>query len=228
MGPREVAKDIYLIGGDGITDPSDCAVYIMDLGELVMIDAGAGQSYNEIVVNIEELGLDPAKLQAICLTHCHIDHIGGAPRFREAYGCHIIMHELDAAPVEQGDNRMTAASWYRLRFPPMPVDIKLQKEEERLRFDEQELVLLHTPGHTPGHISVYLDRGGTRTLFGQDIHGPFSEEFGSDLAAWRRSMERLLALEADILCEGHFGVFQPKDCVAAYIEHYLWQYGEKG
>lgn len=59
-------------------------------------------------------------------------------------------------------------------------------------------------------------------------HGPFSEEFGSELAAWRKSMERLLALEADILCEGHFGVFRPKENVAAYIEHYLEQYRGPG
>ena len=227
MGPREVTKDIYMIGGADITDPRDCAVYLLNLGELVMIDAGAGESYDEIVLNIEKVGLDPAKLKAICLTHCHIDHIGGASRFREAFGCQLIMHQLDATPVEKGDSRMTAATWYNLRFPPMSVDVKLTKEEERLRFGDQGLVFLHTPGHTPGSLSVYLDRRGTRVLFGQDIHGPFSEEFGSDLAAWRMSMEKLLALEADILCEGHFGVFQPKDRVAAYIEHYMWQYGEK-
>ncbi len=227
MGPREVTKDIYLIGGADITDPRDGAIYLLDLDELVMIDTGAGESYDEIVLNIERLGLDPTKLKTIVLTHCHIDHIGGASRFREAFGSRLIMHHLDATPAEKGDSRMTAATWYNLRFPPMSVDVKLKKEEERLCFGDQELVFLHTPGHTPGSLSVYLDRGGTRVLFGQDIHGPFSEEFGSDLAAWRMSMEKLLALEADILCEGHFGVFQPEDRVAAYIEHYMWQYGEK-
>ena len=225
MGPKEVTKDIYLIGGADITDPRDCAVYLIDLGELVLIDAGAGPSYDEIVRNIEGLGLSPAKLKAVILTHCHIDHIGGAPQFRDAFGCRIIMHELDAKPVEQGDAGMTAASWYNIQFPPLSVDVKLHQEEERLRFGDQELVCLHTPGHTPGSLSVYLDRGGKRILFGQDIHGPFLEEFGADLAAWRRSMEILLSLEADILCEGHFGVYQPKEGVAKYIRHYLEHYG---
>jgi glyoxylase-like metal-dependent hydrolase (beta-lactamase superfamily II) len=226
MGPKAVTEDIYLVGGPDITDPRDCAVYLIDLGELVLIDAGAGPSYAEITRNIEHLGLDPAKLTTMILTHCHIDHIGGSPRLRDAFGCRIIMHQIDADPVEEGDEGRTAASWYNFSFPPMPVDVKLAKKEERLRFGDQEIICLHTPGHTPGSISVYLDRGGKRILFGQDIHGPFSEEFGSDLAAWRRSMERLLALEADILCEGHFGVFQPKERVAAYIRHYLEEYRE--
>jgi len=71
---------------------------------------------------------------------------------------------------------------------------------------------------------VYLDRDGQRVLFGQDIHGPFNRAFGSDLSAWRKSMQALLALDADILCEGHFGVYSPKSRVRAYIEHYLEEY----
>ena len=228
MKAKEIMESIYQVGGADMSDPRDCAVYLIDLGELVLIDAGAGPSYEQIVRNIEGLGLKPNKLKTIILTHCHIDHIGGAPQFRETFGAQIIMHELDAEAVEQGDDRMTAASWYNLSFPPMLVDVKLQKEEERLHFGEQEITCLHTSGHTPGSLSVYLDRGGKRILFGQDIHGPFSEDFGSDLAAWRRSMERLLALEADILCEGHFGVYQPKKNVAEYIRHYLVQYREGG
>jgi len=136
------------------------------------------------------------------------------------------MHHLDAEAVEQGDDKMTAASWYNLRFPPMSVDVKLTGERQRLRFGGQELVCLHTPGHTPGSLSVYLDRGGKRVLFGQDIHGPFCPEFGSDLAAWRRSMDKLLALKADILCEGHFVIYQPQETVTQYIQHYLKMYSE--
>jgi metallo-beta-lactamase class B len=226
--PRAITKDIYLIGSSEITDPQDCCIYLLDVGELVLIDTGAGESYDALLRNIKELGLDPAKIKTVILTHCHIDHIGGARRFREALGCRLIMHELDAQAVERGDKRMTGASWYRLPLSPLPVDVKLTKDEERLPFGDQEVVCLHTPGHTPGSLSLYVDQGGKRVLFGQDIHGPFLEEFGADLAAWRRSMQRLLALEADILCEGHFGIYQPKDRVAAYIERYLDQYGETG
>jgi hypothetical protein len=71
-----------------------------------------------------------------------------------------------------------------------------------------------------------LDRDGKRVLFGQDIHGPFEESFGSDLAAWRKSMDILLGLKADILCEGHFGIIKPEQEVEGFIKGYLQQHEE--
>jgi len=76
-------------------------------------------------------------------------------------------------------------------------------------------------------MAVYLDRQGTRILFGQDIHGPFSREFGSDIGQWRDSMEKLIDLGADILCEGHFGIYRPRQRVQRYIRSYLDQYAGK-
>ena len=83
------------------------------------------------------------------------------------------------------------------------------------------LNVIATPGHTPGSVAAYLDFAGTRVLFGQDIHGPFHPDFGSDIGAWRASMAKLLELDADILCEGHFGIYSPSDAVRAYILGYL-------
>jgi glyoxylase-like metal-dependent hydrolase (beta-lactamase superfamily II) len=216
-----------MVGSSEITDPRDCSVYLLDLGELVLIDAGAGPSAFSIIRNIERVGRDPSRLSAVLLTHCHVDHSGGARLFQEQYGARIVMHEQDAGAVEQGDSIRTAAHWYDLRFEPTRVDVKLHREQEALPFGEHSLVCLHTPGHTPGSLSVYIELEGKRVLFGQDIHGPFHPDFASNLAAWHASMERLLALDADILCEGHFGVYEPKERVASYIRHYLEAYAEE-
>ena len=43
---------------------------------------------------------------------------------------------------------------------------------------------------------------------------------------WRESMNKLLALNADILCEGHFGIYDGKDKVRRYIESYVRQFSE--
>lgn len=208
-----------------MTAADDAAIYLMDFdGELVLIDAGAGRSSSQIVRNIEMLGLNPVDLSCLILTHCHIDHIGSAPFFKKQYNTKILIHELDAGAVEKGDSRKTAANWYGTTFPPTAVDRKLKGEQETLKFGSEELHCLHTPGHTPGSISLYLDRKGKRVLFGQDIHGPFNRDFGSDIEDWKKSMKKLLSLDADILCEGHFGIFQSKENVRSYIEGYLEEY----
>ena len=221
----EIINGIYLIGGPDITSSDDAAIYLIDFAsDLVMIDAGAGRSSAQIVRNIEMLGFNPANISNLILTHCHIDHIGSAPFFNERYGTKIVIHELDAKAVEIGDSLKTAANWYGTTFPPTKVDQKLAGSQEILKFGTEKLYCVHTPGHTPGSIAMYLDRGGKRVLFGQDIHGPFDAQFGSDIEAWKKSMQILLALNADILCEGHFGIYQPKNNVRDYIERYLEEY----
>lgn len=225
MKTEEIVSGVYLIGGPNVTQSDDAAVYLIDFqSDLVLIDAGAGGSASQLIRNIEMLGLNPALVSHVILTHCHIDHIGSAPFFREKYGAKIIIHELDAKALETGDSVRTAANWYGTTFPPTKIDRKLKGARETLKFGNEELHCLHTPGHTPGSIAVYLDRSGQRVLFGQDIHGPFHKAFGSDIEAWKKSMQTLLALEADILCEGHFGIFQPKNKASSYIERYLEEY----
>ena len=223
--PEKITDHLYLVGSSGLTDSRDCSVYVLDLGELVLIDTGAGPSAPQIVRNIERAGLDPARLSFVILTHCHIDHVGGAETFRSRFNARIVMHQHDADIVERGDTRMTAAFWYNLPFPPLPVDVRLDKDEEVLTIGEHTITCIHTPGHTPGSLSLVIDLDGQKILFGQDIHGPFYAEFGSNLSAWHTSMEKLLGLNADILCEGHFGVYRPAEQVRAYIERYMDEYG---
>lgn len=223
MGKAKIIADgVYLIGGPDVSHSDDATSFIVDFsGELVMIDAGAGGSSRILQKNIEDTGFNPASITTLILTHNHIDHIGSAPYFRKQFGCKIVMHDLDADAVEEGDSMRTAASCYGTTFSPTAVDVRLMGDYEILRFRGEELHCLHTPGHTPGSLSVYLDRGGKRILFGQDIHGPFLDIFRSDIGRWRKSMEKLLTLNADILCEGHFGIFQPKENVEGYIRRYL-------
>jgi glyoxylase-like metal-dependent hydrolase (beta-lactamase superfamily II) len=82
---------------------------------------------------------------------------------------------------------------------------------------------IYTPGHTPGSISVLVESEGKKVLFGQDLHGPFNDGFLSNLQDYQLSMQKLLDLRADILCEGHFGIFQPADEVKQYIETHKYQ-----
>ena len=137
MKPYEIVRDIFIVGGPEITDSRDGCVYLLNLGELVLIDSGAGWSVDKIIDHVKRLGFDPLNLSTILLTHCHIDHIGGAPDIRKKYGSKIYIHKLDAPPLEDGDPVLTAANWYQTTFYPTPVDVKLNSPEEILRIGEK-------------------------------------------------------------------------------------------
>lgn len=220
-----IVENIFIVGGPDITDGRDGCAYLMNFGELILIDTGAGWSVDKIINNIIKLGFDSNNLTKILLTHCHIDHIGGAPEIKKRFGSRLYIHKLDAPPLENGDPILTAAKWYQTSFPPTPVDVKFNLPEEILMIGEQRIVCLHTPGHTPGSICIYLDKNDKRVLFAQDLHGPILPEFGSNLDDWDRSTKKLLDLDADILCEGHFGIYKTKKDVRNYILSYREQYG---
>jgi glyoxylase-like metal-dependent hydrolase (beta-lactamase superfamily II) len=221
--PSKIWDRVYQIGGPDLSRSQDCMIFLVDVGggESVLIDCGAGKSFDILVKNIKSIGLEPEKLKALILTHCHIDHIGAARKFKEQFNVQIIAHEMDADGIEGRNDIKTAASWYEIDYKPVSLDHVLFSDLEALKLGNFIFNCIHTPGHTPGSISVYCDIEGKRILFGQDIHGPFNPSFESSIEDWRRSMKKLLTLEADILCEGHFGVYQPKEKVRSYIEGYL-------
>ena len=170
MNQYRVWGDVYIVGGAELSHPYDCSVYLIGGDELVLIDSGAGESFDQLVDNIRGLGFKPEKLRAVIATHAHLDHIGALYQFRERFGAQVIAHELEAEAIEMG--RGTGAELYGMAYQPCKVDIKLSKEEESLSYGGYELKAIHIPGHTPGSIAIYVDMG-KRVLFGQDIHGPY-------------------------------------------------------
>jgi glyoxylase-like metal-dependent hydrolase (beta-lactamase superfamily II) len=222
-------RGVHRVAGSDLTDERDCNVYLLDMDQPILIDSGFGLAEDEMLGNISAAGVAPSTIAGIILTHCHIDHAGGASSLRERLGAPLYMHELDAQIVERGDDRLTAAFCFEAQFQPLTVDVKIKGSEGRIAFGSENVSFLHTPGHTPGSISPYVDAVGLRILFGQDLGAPLLAEFDCDPEAWRRSMERLLELKADVLCDGHSGTYRPRRAVAAYIRHFLRLYatGEK-
>lgn len=220
--PKKVCDGVYIIGGSDITRPEDCCVYLVEAGnELVLIDAGAGRSVGQLIDNTRILGLNPDHITRLIATHGHIDHVGGLYELKDVLGVDVIAHELELPAIEEGLSNLTADYLYGVKYRPVKVDLILQGEQNHLDIGGRVFTCMHTPGHTPGSISVYVDIDGKRILFGQDIHGPFNRSWGSDKQQWRESMNRLLELKADFLCEGHFGIYSSRQEVASYIQHYL-------
>jgi len=221
----EVCPHIYQVGGDRLSGSEDCLVYLVEGTNVsVLIDTGAGKSVQKILANIETAGIESTKIKYIVATHGHIDHIGGLQEFKQALQAQVIAHQWELPAIEEGLPQLTAADWYGVKYKPVKVEMVLNGESDTIDLEGLQLSWIHIPGHTPGSIAVLVNMKGKKILFGQDIHGPFNQAWGSDLDQWRNSMQKLLDLEADILCEGHFGIYSPASEVRRYIESYLQQY----
>jgi glyoxylase-like metal-dependent hydrolase (beta-lactamase superfamily II) len=218
---ERVCDRVWRVGGGALSGAADCLVYAVDLGALVLVDCGCGPGWERLRANLASAGLDPDRLDTLVLTHCHLDHIGAAAQIVRDTRCRVVAHRLDAGAIEAGCPVRTAADWYGLEVEPVPVDIPVVGPECRLDFPDGTLTLVHTPGHTPGSLVAWLDTADGRVVFGQDVHGPFDAAFGSDIAAWRESMARLLALAPDILCEGHSGIYRSAAAARRYVEEQL-------
>lgn len=218
----KITGEIFQVGGGDLTDPGDAAVYLIHIdGHCALVDAGCGRSVIDILKNVRRCGADPDGIEYLLITHCHFDHTGGADEVRRRTGCRIVAHEKDAEFMEKGDNAVTAALWYGSEMKPFPVDRKLTQPRETLSLGDREVEAIHTPGHSPGSVVYLVESEGLKVLFGQDVHGPLDARILSNREDYLHSLELLLALETDVLCEGHFGVFRGKDRAAGFIRAFL-------
>lgn len=220
--PITITREIFQVGGQGLTAPEDAAIYLIQFDDhAALVDAGAGHGQKRLLGYLATVGVRPEQIEYLLLTHCHYDHTGGAHDLRDKLGCPVVMHELDADFLERGDNEVTAASWYGSKLQPCPVDRRLRGAQETLPLGGRAITALHIPGHSPGSVAYLVESEGQTVLFGQDVHGPLDLRLHSNWADYRASLERLLALEADILCEGHYGIFRGKPAVAEFIRSFL-------
>ncbi|MBD3350090.1 MAG: MBL fold metallo-hydrolase [Candidatus Lokiarchaeota archaeon] len=225
----KITSNIFAIGGSNLSNPGDAMIYLVKTksNKLVLIDSGI-DSLNYIENNISDTGNNPIDLIALILTHCHIDHTGSAHSIKQKYPkVKIIAHEWERSALEgdKGTEKMIAADWYGVKYNPVHLDIVVKKEEEDINLGDTIFKIIQTPGHTPGSIAVIVKDDNKKILFGQDIHGPFMQDFNSNINDWHKSMKILMSKNADILAEGHYGIYKGKDNVRKFIASQLRQNG---
>jgi glyoxylase-like metal-dependent hydrolase (beta-lactamase superfamily II) len=116
--------------------------------EAIVVDPG--DEISEIVAILQRHGLT-AKM--IVITHAHIDHIGGAHKLRALTGAPVYMNEDDSFLA---DNLAVQAGWLGVVTPENPGIDTPANDGDTLRVGSMEAHVLHTPGHTPGSISLYM------------------------------------------------------------------------
>ncbi len=218
----KITSQVHAIGGSSLSHPSDASVYLFASGgEGAVIDAGTGLGHAQVIENIKKVLPDLSSIRYLFITHCHYDHTGGANALRRATGCALVAHEEGRWFLESGDSEVTAASWYGSVMPPTPVDIGVDGPSRSFTVGDSELVFHHTPGHSPDSSVITVRSDGKLVLFGQDVHGPLHDQLRSVRSDYQAMLRFLLSLEADILCEGHFGVFTERDRVKKFISSFL-------
>ena len=118
--------------------------------EAAVIDPG--DEADRILLALAESGLS---VKLIINTHGHLDHVGANKRLKEATGAPILIHPLDAPMLNQVAS--SAAAWGIAADNSPPPDRELEDGDEVL-IGNITLNVIHTPGHTPGGISLSTDR----------------------------------------------------------------------
>ncbi|HEU4643564.1 MAG TPA: MBL fold metallo-hydrolase [Gemmatimonadaceae bacterium] len=162
----------------------------------VLIDPGAE---GERLVNaVRESG---ATLDAIWLTHAHVDHVGGIASVKRAFDVPVYVHP-ESEPIYRSAVQHGAAYGLRVEAPP-PADRALA-EGDIVRVGTLAFGVMHTPGHEPGHVVFH----GNGVAFVGDCL--FAGSVGrtdlplADPAALARSLERIAALgDAVVAYPGH-------------------------
>lgn len=129
-------------------------------GSLTLVDAGLKRAEKRVLAALAQLGKAPQDVQRILLTHAHPDHAGGLAGAKRATGAQVVAHERDAIYLQRGKapeldrSQLSARLLSRLprSFAKTEVDQTVQDGE--LLPVGGGLRIVHTPGHSPGHVSL--------------------------------------------------------------------------
>jgi hydroxyacylglutathione hydrolase len=167
--------------------------------EAIVIDPGDNIPSIEAV--LQRHGL---KVAAIVITHAHIDHIGGAAKLKRSTGAPVYMNPNDADLARMMD---VQASWLGMRTPETAEIDVAAKDGDKLTAGASEFLVLHTPGHTQGSISLWIPSENTLvagdTLF-RDSIGRTDLPGGDSRQILRSIRDKLLTLPEDaVVIPGH-------------------------
>ena len=116
--------------------------------EALVVDPG-----DEVTRILDLLGRRRLTVKAIVSTHAHIDHVGGLSKLHQYTGAPVLMHR-DDLPLYQAMDMQ--ASFLGVLPPDLTEVDQLLKEGDVLHWGSLEAQVIHTPGHTPGSVSLYL------------------------------------------------------------------------
>jgi glyoxylase-like metal-dependent hydrolase (beta-lactamase superfamily II) len=197
--------------------------FLIVTDQLTLIDTGIPGSARTILAAVNQLGYKPQDIRKILITHLHGDHTGSLETLRQASGAQVVMHPADAGSYRQGItmrpyqpgpgflNKILGAGAALRGMPPPGAPHRVDEvvEDGQVLDWAGGVRVVHTPGHTAGHIALLWPAAGgiiicgdaATNMLGNLGYGPLYE----DLAEGRRSLSKLAALDFVTACFSHGG-----------------------
>ncbi|RLG88220.1 MAG: hypothetical protein DRO18_01850 [Thermoprotei archaeon] len=201
MPIKTVIPNVYVVCDHDLTHIYDSAAYLVitEEGKYLLIDSGSGYGFTNMINNILEIGVKPNEITYVILTHCHISNSGGSKLLRDYFKIPVAAHEEDAMRLMRADKLCIDIEEVR-EFTAIPVTLVVRDVEYIFNEVSPKVKVIHTPGHTPGSLSVVIELRGLKVGFVGDLLGPLSRTWNSNEAQWRESLSRVLNESLDVLC----------------------------
>ncbi len=209
----EITPNVHLVP-NVIANP----YIIVDPDGLTLIDTGLPGSDKKIMQYLSERGYSAKDLVRIILTHSDLDHVGGAAALKRLSGARVYASAIEAAAIEKGiasrqlKPRMTGRrllmSIVRIFFKPEPVKVDEILAEGQTLPVLGGLEVLATPGHTPGHISLYSRSTGVLFVGDSIVSRDSTLVCSVPANTWDgekavQSVRKQAALNPRVVCSGH-------------------------
>lgn len=214
-GLTQITPSLYQIGLGGVN-----AFVIKDNG-LTLVDTGYKNSLPKLFSLLEKAGEDPETIKRVILTHAHPDHAGSAAAIKNRLGIPVLAHQLEAPLLAEGISGRSpihcspgVINWliYQLLIKRGSGTITPVVVDEPLAHGDVlpiagGLQVIHTPGHSVGHLALWLKREGVliagdtcANLVGLDWSTVYE-----DRALALRSLQAIAGLTFDKAVFGHGG-----------------------
>lgn len=187
----------FLTSPDGRRLPRFVQSYLLRGDDAVLlVDTGVRANFDALGAALSEEGLGWRDVSLVLITHAHADHAGGNERVKEASGAPLLAHAADAAWLADHDLQFRArpvGGFFDNVGKAIPPD-RLVDDGDTLDLGGLTVHILHTPGHSPGSLSLFVPEAGV-LLTADAIQPTGGRPIYDDAVAAAATAERLLALE---------------------------------
>ncbi len=218
MRISEVADGVYAVDTEIGGEKGIVFSYIVDRGDVAVVETGAEKTSGVFPEVFEELGIKPEKVKFIAVTHVHLDHGGAAGSLvRICEKAKVIVHPRGAEHLINPERLWRASKSVlneiaEIYGKPLPIEdsrIVVSEDNSEFTLGNSKIKVVHTPGHAPHHQSFVLDK----ILFPGDSAGVYKDGhvipttppvFNFEKAV--ESIRKMRRLNVERIAYTHFGI----------------------